>query len=186
MDENTIAKERLFADLYHELHRLAQRELRRDGRLLPISATTLLHESYLSVSKVDFADSQRFLAYAARTMRGLVIDATRRRRALKYGGAFVMTSFEADLLSDHEESATHEHDLIRINDALEELEAKDSALAELVQLRYFCGLSLAQIGALRGVTQRTVQRQWEKARLLLFYMLKHPREGVPSEHSLGI
>src|SRR5688572_8201517 len=96
MDENTLAKERLFSGLYHELHRLAQRALRRDGRLLPISATTLLHESYLSVSKADFTDAQRFLSYAARTMRGLIIDETRRRRALKYGGAFVMTSFEAD------------------------------------------------------------------------------------------
>lgn len=170
MDENTLAKERLFSGLYHELHRLAQRALRRDGRLLPISATTLLHESYLSVSKADFVDSQRFLSYAARTMRGLIIDETRRRRALKYGGAFVVTSFE----SDDDEPATHAHDeeLVRIDDALEALEAKDPALAELVQLRYFCGLSLAQIGVLRGVTQRTVQRQWDKARLLLFDMLK--------------
>ena len=179
MDENALAKERLFADLYHRLHRLAQRALSRDGRLLPISATTLLHESYLSVSKGDFADSQRFLAYAARTMRGIIIDEVRRQRALKYGGAFVMTSlesgFEPGLESDHEEPTTQEHELIRINDALEELESKDPALAELVQLRYFCGLSLAQIGVLRGVAQRTVQRQWEKARLLLFDMLKHPR-----------
>lgn len=181
MDENTLAKERLFSSLYHELHRLARRALRRDGHLLPISATTLLHESYLSVSKAEFEDSQRFLAYAARTMRGIIIDAVRRRRALKYGGAFVMTSlesgFEPGLESDHEEPTTqeHEHELIRINDALDELASKDPALAELVQLRYFCGLSLAQIGVLRGVTQRTVQRQWEKARLLLFDMLKHPR-----------
>jgi RNA polymerase sigma factor (TIGR02999 family) len=175
MDENDRAKERLFAGLYHELHRLAERALRRDGRLLPISATTLLHESYLSVSKAHFADSQRFLAYAARTMRGLIIDATRRRRALKYGGAFVMTSLESGVESDREESTAHEHELIRINDALEELASKDPELAELVQLRYFCGLSLEQIGVLRGVTKRTVQRQWEKARLLLFDMLKHPR-----------
>lgn len=174
MDENAIEKERLFAGLYHELHRLAQRALRRDGRLLPTSATTLLHESYLSVSKADFADTQRFLAYAARTMRGLIIDATRRRRALKYGGAFVMTSFDASCES-HQEPAAHEHELVRINDALEELASKDPALAEIVQLRYFCGLSLAQIGVLRGVTQRTVGRQWEKARLLLFDMMKHPR-----------
>jgi RNA polymerase sigma factor (TIGR02999 family) len=176
MDDNTLEKERLFAGLYHELHRLAQRALRRDGRLLPISATTLLHESYLSVSKADFADSQRFLAYSARTMRGLIIDATRRRRALKYGGAVVITSFDAGpesvLESNHAES-TDEHELIRIDDALEALASKDPALAELVQLRYFCGLSLAQIGVLRGVTQRTVQRQWEKARLLLFDMLRH-------------
>lgn len=172
MDENDLAKERLFAGLYHELHRLAQRALRRDGRLLPISATTLLHESYLSVSKADFSDPERFLAYAARTMRGLIIDETRRQRALKHGGAFVMTSFEAGIESDHEQPTMHVDELLRINDALEELAEKDPALAELVQLRYFCGLSLAQIGVLRGVAQRTVQRQWDKARLLLFDMLK--------------
>jgi RNA polymerase sigma factor (TIGR02999 family) len=171
-DGNEIAKERLFAGLYDELHRLAQRALRRDGRLLPISATTLLHESYLSVAKHDFKDSQRFLAYAARTMRGLIIDETRRRRALKHGGAFVITSLDADSENDHEETSEYDRELLRINDALDELEAKDPALAELVQLRYFCGLSLAQIGVLRGVNQRTVQRQWDKARLLLFDMLK--------------
>src|SRR6187551_3673909 len=142
MEQDTIAKERLFASLYQQLHQLAQRALRRDGRQLPISATTLLHESYLSVSKADFADSQRFLAYAARTMRGLIIDATRRRRALKHGGAFVMTSFEPG----HEELPAHEDEMIRINDALEDLASKDPGLAELVELRYFCGLSLAQIG----------------------------------------
>jgi RNA polymerase sigma factor (TIGR02999 family) len=170
-DEKDLAKERLFAGLYDELHRLAQRALRRDGHSLPISATTLLHESYLSVSKADFADSQRFLAYAARTMRGLIIDETRRRRALKYGGAFMMTSLDAGFDGEHESPTPNDHQLLRINDALDELEAKDPALAELVQLRYFCGLSLAQIGVLRGVTQRTVQRQWDKARLLLFNML---------------
>jgi RNA polymerase sigma factor (TIGR02999 family) len=170
-DPNELAKERLFAGLYHELHRLAQHALRRDGRLLPISATTLLHESFLSVSKADFTDSQRFLAYAARTMRGLIIDETRRRRALKHGGAFVITSLDADSENDHDDATASDDELLRINDALEELETKDPALAELVQLRYFCGLSLAQIGVMRGVTQRTVQRQWDKARLLLFDML---------------
>jgi RNA polymerase sigma factor (TIGR02999 family) len=172
MDTNDLAKERLFAGLYHELHRLAQRALRRDGHRLPISATTLLHESYLSVSKPDFTDSQRFLAYAARTMRGLIIDETRRRRALKYGGAYVMTSFEEGFESERDEALANDDELMRINDALDELEAQDPALAELVELRYFCGLTLAQIGVLRGVTQRTVQRQWDKARLLLFDMLR--------------
>ncbi|MET0532591.1 MAG: ECF-type sigma factor [Steroidobacter sp.] len=172
MDPNDLAKERLFAGLYHELHRLAQRALRRDGSRLPISPTTLLHESYLSVSKVDFTDSHRFLAYAARTMRGLIIDETRRRRALKYGGAYVMKSFDAEIESDRQDILANDDELMRINDALEELESRDPALAELVELRYFCGLSLAQIGVMRGVAQRTVQRQWDKARLLLFDMLK--------------
>ena len=73
---------------------------------------------------------------------------------------------------DHDDSPASDHELLRINDALEALETNVPALAELVQLRYFCGLSLAQIGVLRGVSQRTVQRQWDTARLLLFDMLK--------------
>jgi RNA polymerase sigma factor (TIGR02999 family) len=174
MDDNALAKERLFADLYHELHRLAQRALLRDGRQLPISATTLLHESYLSLSKADFPDSQRFLAYAARTMHGLIVDEIRRRNAQKNGGAFAITRIEADSEAEHVVSAARADELIRIDDALQALASKDPDLAELVQLRYFCGLSIAQIAVLRGVTKRTVQRQWEKARLLLFDMLRHP------------
>jgi len=176
MDEDIRGKERLFAGLYHELHRLAQRALRRDGRLLTISATTLLHESYLSVASSQFADSNRFLAYAARTMRGLIIDAIRRRHTLKHGAAFVLTS----LAADYEGPQTDEHELIGLHDALEELASKEPELAELVELRYFCGLSLAEISALRGVTQRTIQRQWEKARLLLFDSLSPARLPGPS------
>jgi RNA polymerase sigma factor (TIGR02999 family) len=178
MDENTLAKEQLYAGLYHELHRLADRALRRDGRSLTISATTLLHESYLSFSRDQFSDSQHFLAYAAVTMRGLIIDATRRRRALKRGGAFVMTSIEPD----HEKHLVQEQEFIPVNDAVELLAAKDPALAELVQLRYFCGLSLEQIGALRGVTRRTAQRQWEKARLVLFDLLNSRGFSRSSRH----
>jgi RNA polymerase sigma factor (TIGR02999 family) len=172
MDEEALGKERLFAGLYEELHELARRALRRDGRLLTISATTLLHESYLNVAKTQFSDTGGFLAYAARTMRGLVIDATRRRLSLKRGAGLVVSSSE----SDHEPAVTQDHEIISINDALEALTAQDPALAELVELRYFCGLSLAEIAALRGVTQRTVNRQWEKARLLLFDLLsQHPQ-----------
>jgi RNA polymerase sigma factor (TIGR02999 family) len=174
MDAKALAKERLFAGLYHELHRLAKRALFRNGRQLPISATTLLHESYLSVSKPDFPDSQRFLAYAARTMHGLIIDAIRRQNALKNGGAVALTRIEPGLEAEHEASTTRDDQLIRIDDALQELASQDPELVELVQLRYFCGLSLAQIAVLRGVSKRTVQRQWEKARLLLFDMLERP------------
>jgi RNA polymerase sigma factor (TIGR02999 family) len=174
MSLDSLETERLFAGLYHELHRMAQRALRRDGRLLTISATTLLHESYLSISKPDFSDAQRFLSYTARTMRGLIIDEIRRRRALKSGAAFTMIS----LGSNHAEPATNEQDLIEIDAALKTLAAQEPALAELVELRYFCGLSLAEIAALRSVTLRTAQRQWEKARLMLFNLLT-PSSGEP-------
>jgi RNA polymerase sigma factor (TIGR02999 family) len=168
--------DRLFATLYHELHRLAHLELNRGGGRLSISATTLLHEFYLSIYDRDgmsFPDRGRFLAYAARAMRGLIIDATRRRRALKHGGAFSITRLD----TNHDEDIPDESELMRIDEALNTLETLDPPLAELVDLRYFCGLSLAAIGAMRGVTERSIQRQWTKARLLLFNLLTH--DDVP-------
>jgi len=168
--DDRAANEKLFAILYHELHRLAQRVLNRDGAHLSVSTTTLLHEVYLSLSNrdgVSFPDKGRFLAYAAHAMRGLIVDATRRRRALKRGSGFEITR----LSTNHEEAVPDQQALTRLDEALEELGSLDPALVELVDLRYFCGLSFAEIGALRGVTERTMQREWEKARLLLFSSL---------------
>src|ERR1044072_2738209 len=94
------AREQLFADLYSDLRRLAQRELRRSGVPLTLGATTLLHEAYLNISerqRVLFPDRERFLAYASRAMRGLIIDYARSRRALKRGAGFEITSIPTDL-----------------------------------------------------------------------------------------
>jgi RNA polymerase sigma factor (TIGR02999 family) len=159
----------LFATLYHELHRLAQHELNRDGGRPAISAMTLLHEFYLSFSDRDthFPDKSRFFAYAARAMRGLIVDATRRHCALKRGGGFAITR----LSTNYDEGVPDQKEVSRIDEALEELASVDPALVELVDLKYFSGLSLEEIGALRGVTERTMQREWKKARLLLFGLL---------------
>ena len=159
------AADRLFATLYSELHRLARRELARRGSHITLGATTLLHEAYLDMSAREavFPDRARFMAYAARAMRGLIIDYARRRYAQKRGGLFELTSLQttiADRLTDAKE-------LQQISDALDELAAVDPALAEVVDLKFFCGFSFAEIGAMRGVSERTVQRQWEKARLYL-------------------
>jgi RNA polymerase sigma factor (TIGR02999 family) len=159
----------LFTALYHELHRLAHYELNRDGGRPAIGATTLLHELYLSFSNRDtsFSDKGQFFAYAARAMRGLIVDATRRHCALKRGGGFAITR----LSTNYDEANLDEKEIARINEALEELAAVDPALVELVDLKYFSGLSLAEIATLRGVTERTMQREWKKARLLLFRLL---------------
>lgn len=181
--EDLSAQDQLFAALYKELHQLAHRELNRGGGQLSMSTTTLLHEIYLNLSNregISFPDRGRFLAYAARAIRGFIIDASRRRRALKRGGGFVITSLE----TNHEEVAD-EQELVRIDEALEALAQLDPPLAELVDLKYFCGLTLAEIGALRGVTERTMQREWQKARVLLFSLLteggdeKGPRAPLP-------
>jgi RNA polymerase sigma factor (TIGR02999 family) len=160
----------LFASLYEQLRRMARRELRRGGPALTIGATTLLHEAYLNVQAregLHFPDEARFLGYASRAMRGLIIDYARRRQALKRGGAFELTSLPTEV---PEESADLPQ-LEQLSEAVERLAAVESRLAQVVDLKYFCGFSLRDIAAIWGVSERTVQRDWEKARLFLHHCL---------------
>jgi len=160
------AREALFALLYSELHRLAKRELAKHGAFVTLGATTLLHETYIDMAAREgplFPDRGRFMAYAARVMRGLIIDHARSRRAQKRGGGFEITSLPTDV----GEKAIDEGELTRISAALDELGKTDPPLAEIVDLKFFCGFSFAEIAALQGVAERTVQRKWEKARIYL-------------------
>jgi RNA polymerase sigma factor (TIGR02999 family) len=160
------ASEALFAALYAELHRLAKRELARRGGNLTLGVTTLLHEAYIKMSDRDgvaFPDRARFMGYAGRVMRGLIIDHVRNRRALKRGGLFEITALETTVAGQ----VTNERELQRISDALDELALMEPELAEVVDLKFFCGFSFAEIAAMRAVSERTVQRHWEKARLYL-------------------
>jgi RNA polymerase sigma factor (TIGR02999 family) len=174
------APEELFAALYGELHRLADRELRRLGPQLSLGTTTLLHEAYLNLAGregVAFPDRARFLGYAARAMRGLVIDYVRRARARKRGGGV----FEITLTENDARPAGTGSDpagLARLSDALDELAALQPDLAQLVDLHFFCGYTFAEIAALRGVSERTVQRDWRKARLLLHHAIADEEEDT--------
>jgi RNA polymerase sigma factor (TIGR02999 family) len=155
----------LFAALYEELHRIAHRELRRSGGF-SVSATTLLHEAYFRVceqSGTAFADQKQFLAYAARVMRNLIIDFARRNLAQKRGGGFAITSLPTVV----PEQAADAAELERVGAAVDALEHIDAELAQLVNLKFFCGMTFVEIAALRGVSERTVQRDWDKARVLL-------------------
>lgn len=165
------AQVELFTSLYAQLRQIAQSALRRAGPQLTVSPTTLLHEAYLKISardSVQFPDRVRFMAYASRAMRRLVIDLVRERRALKRGGAFEITAMP----TESEEVAADGNELQRISDALDELAGVDPALAELVDLKFFCGFSFAEVGALRSVSERTVQRDWNKARMFLHDALR--------------
>ena len=160
------AADALFDTLYSELHRLSRRELARQGSIAGIGVTTLLHEAYLTISGrvgTVFSDRARFMNYATRVMRGLIIDDVRRRRAQKRGGLVEITSLAADVA----ERVADAQELARIGDALEELAKVDADLAEIVDLKFFCGFSFAEIAAMRGVSERTVQRNWEKGRIYL-------------------
>lgn len=163
---DAAASDELFAVLYNELHRMARRELFARGGYATLGATTLLHEAYLRMSgrdDVSFPDRARFMAYAARVMRGLVIDHVRRRRAVKRGGEFAITALDTTVA----DSSADQPQLQRMSDALDDLASVDAQTAEVVDLKFFCGFSFADIAAMRGVSERTVQRHWEKARLYL-------------------
>lgn len=165
----------LFGALYSELRRLAKRELGRHGAPISLSASTLLHKAYIEIAGRDgtsFADRNRFMGYAARVMRGLIIDHARSRRAQKRGGEFEITSLGAEI-----ENAVDDHKLARISEALDELAKAEPSLAEVVDLKFFCGFSFAEIAAMRDVSERTVQRHWEKARIYLHRSIRADLEA---------
>ena len=165
------AADALFAALYSELHRLARRELARQGVPLGLSTTTLLHQAYLDMAEREgpaFPDRARFMGYAARVMRGLIIDHARNRQAQKRGGLFEITSLTTDVL----ENPVDYLELERIGEALDQLGKAEPSLAEIVDLKFFCGFSFSEIAAMRAVSERTVQRNWEKARIYLHRNLR--------------
>jgi RNA polymerase sigma factor (TIGR02999 family) len=172
------AADALFDTLYAELHGQARRELARQGKpVAGLGVTTLLHEAYLTISGREgmvFPDRPRFMAYAARVMRGLIIDDVRRRQSLKRGALFEITS----LGTDQAENIADAQELSRIGDALDELATVDAELAEIVDLKFFCGFSFAEIAAMRGVSERTVQRNWEKGRIYLHRTITEPTPTV--------
>ena len=156
----------LFSTLYRELHRLAKQQLARRMAPATLSVTTLLHEAYLNMSERAgsvFPDHARFMGYAARVMRGLIIDHARNRSAIKRGGEFEITSIKTNSV----EAPVGAGELQTIGDALDKLALVEPELAEIVDLKFFGGCSFAEIAALQNKSERTVQRKWEKARIYL-------------------
>jgi RNA polymerase sigma factor (TIGR02999 family) len=178
---DAASREELFTVLYRELHSLAQRELRRNA-FLTMSPTTLLHETYLNLAGRPgsvFPDRARFLAYAARAMRGLLIDYLRSRQAQKRGGAFEITSLPTELPG----AAAAEGELEGIAEALKALESVEPRLAQLVDLKFFCGFSFAEVAQLQGISERTAQRDWDKARILLQRHIRDEDAPAPTDGS---
>ncbi len=167
-DQESAGK--LFSLLYAKLHHLAKLQLARQG-VDSLSATTLIHEAYLdmaSQAEAFFPDEGRFMAYAARVMRGLIIDHIRNRLAIKRGGKFEITA----LTTDVGKNPTNDQELMRLSGALDELATVDSSLSQVVDLKFFCGFSFGEIANMEGVSERTVQRKWERARLYLHRTLQ--------------
>jgi RNA polymerase sigma factor (TIGR02999 family) len=166
------ARERLFAVAYNELHSLARTLLRGGGRNTLLDTTVLVHESFMrfvQAGQLYGNEEGQFFCYAARVMRSVIVDFARQRQAARRGGDVVHVAFDTKLAENLHVS---DDDVVRINDALEELQKIDDRLVTVVELRYFVGMTETRIAEVLGVTDRTVRRDWEKAKLLLTAALR--------------
>jgi RNA polymerase sigma factor (TIGR02999 family) len=166
------ARDSLFAIAYGELHRLAQSRLRRGGRNTLLDTTSVVHEAYLRFLRTEqlrAEDRRAFFAYAAQVMRSVIVTSVRERLADKRGGDQAPLSLSTNIAA----SIPQDEELIlHVHQALEALEQADPRLAQVAQMRYFGGYSEMEIAETLGVTERTVQRDWEKARLILAAALR--------------
>jgi RNA polymerase sigma factor (TIGR02999 family) len=165
------ARDDLFASAYPELRKLARSRLRDGGRNTFLETTALVHEAYLrflNAAQLRLEDRRAFFAYASKVMRSVVIDSVRERQALRRGGDLLEMTLDtraADALPSAESEILH------IHEALLALEGAEPRLAKVVEMRYFGGYSEVEIADVLGLTERTVRRDWDKARLLLLNSL---------------
>lgn len=166
------ALNQLFETLYAELHALARARLRPHAKFTLLDTTALLHESYLrliNTGRLNVQSRAHFLAYSARTMRSIIVDFARRRLADSRGGGVANVTLDTDIAQSADSG---EAEIMRVHEALEELAKADERLARVVEMRYFGGLTEDEIAQALGVTDRTVRRDWDKARLLLSLALR--------------
>jgi RNA polymerase sigma factor (TIGR02999 family) len=169
-DGDRAALDRVLGTLYHELHAMARRQLAGQyGQTL--DATALVHEAYLKLigrRDVQFDDRAHFFAYAASAMRSVVVDYARQRLAQKRGGDLHRVT---ELPDDIEGGLRLDEDMLGLDTALTKLAAVDTKLAQVVELRYFAGLSEQEIAELLKRSERSIRRDWQKARMFLLASL---------------
>ncbi len=166
------ARDALFAAAYGELRKLARARLHDGGRNTCLDTTALVHESYLRFLKggaLRSDDRRAFFAYASQVMRSVIIDAVRERQAERRGGDVTELTLDTQIA---EQLPAGEAEVMRVHEALLALEAAEPRLAKVVEMRYFGGYSELEIAEALDVTERTVRRDWDKARLLLMAALK--------------
>ena len=166
------AQDALFATAYAELRKLARARLRDGGRNTVLDTTALVHESYLRFingNRLRSDDRRAFFAYASRVMRSVIIDAVRERQAERRGGDLQRMTLNTQV---GDSLPSGEDEVLGVHEALQALAQAEPRLAKVVEMRYFGGYSEAEIGDALELTERTVRRDWNKARLLLSVMLK--------------
>ena len=157
----------LYTFLYQDLRRLARSRLRSSAPLTLLDTTALVHESFLRLVNLNQShvnDRLSFFGYAACVMRSIVIDFVRKKRTERRGGNLTFVT----LTDAHADSiAQQEDDIIRVSEALDELAKIDPRATQVVEMRYFAGMTEQEVASVLGVTDRTVRRDWGKAKLLL-------------------
>jgi RNA polymerase sigma factor (TIGR02999 family) len=160
----------LWSGLYGDLKQLARSRLRRSGPMTLLDTTGLVNDAYVRMAarrRPDYGSSEQFLGYASRVMRSVVIDLVRERQAERRGGDVERITLNTEVIG----GVAAEEELLQVDQALENLARLEPRLCQVVEMRYFGGFTEAEIGAAMGLTDRTVRRDWEKARLLLRAML---------------
>lgn len=168
----TGAQDALFAAAYDELRKLARSRLRDGGRNTMLDTTALVHESYLRFvngGRLRSEDRRAFFAYASRVMRSVIVDAVRERQAQRRGGDLQRLTLNTQVVDN---LPAGEDELLRVHEALAALAVAEPRLAEVVEMRYFGGYSEQEVADALSLSDRTVRREWDKARLLLGAMLK--------------
>lgn len=166
------AVNQLFATLYDDLRRLAHSRMRGADPPTMLGTTVLVHESYMRMvrsGRIQLKDRGRFLAYAARVMRSIVVDLVRERAAQRAGGDAIQVTLSEDIAKY---ASPAEVEILHVHKGLEKLAELSPRLAQAVEMRYFAGMSEIEIAEALGVTERTVRRDWEKARMILAATLK--------------
>ena len=170
----SAAVNQLFEALYLELQAMAHQQLRRGAGAPALDTTALVHEAYLrfaNAEKFKIDDRQHFLAYAANAMRSVVVDIMRAQHADKRGAGAAPLTLNTDVSNAVPSSAD---EVLRIHEALLELAAIDQVLVQIVEMRYFAGLSEGEIADAMQLSARTVRRHWQKARIFLRANLAEP------------
>ena len=165
------ALNKIVGALYPDLHRMARSRLARNGTLTMLDTTATLHETYERMRSAWHIDAQcrgQFMAYASRVMRSVVVDCVRKRAAERRGGAAIQVTYSTDLL----DAQSDDDDVERVDAALLELESVDKRLKQVVEMRFFGGFDHKEIAQSLGVTERTVGRDWARAKLLLQVALR--------------
>ncbi len=160
-----LASERLFATLYDELRRLAAGQLRGDDAM---RATSLVHEAYLKLAQhgaLQANDRQHYFAIAARVMRQIVIDHVRARSALRRGGDLHFAPFDTHAMQAV--AIGRDDEVLALDAALVRLSEVDAPLAALVEMRFYAGLELSEIAGIQDRSERSLKRDWRRARAFL-------------------